>query len=205
MATIKQSFLSKLLGRNTYNYFKKISRIIVLVYTIILIVLFWMSSFCYWSFFSWIFSIFTGTSLFFVLFVITMVVLFDFEVDVEEAEKYNYHTNKTKELPKPLRYKFTIIWGIVLIALGVISIVYTNKYRHHVTFRSDTFLVDERMGIYHVDFDNDCEYKTGSYHLIKMKGYQIEQKTDYTFCELCDEWLEKESDFPDGGGIYKRE
>lgn len=84
MATIKQSFLSKLLGRNTYNYFKKISKIIVLAYTIILIVLFWMSSFCYWSFFSWIFSIFTGTSLFFVLFVITMVVLFDFEVDVEE-------------------------------------------------------------------------------------------------------------------------
>ena len=51
MATIKQSFLSKLLGRNTYNYFKKISKIIVLAYTIILIVLFWMSSFCYWSFF----------------------------------------------------------------------------------------------------------------------------------------------------------
>ncbi|MBP8760438.1 MAG: hypothetical protein KBH61_10165 [Parabacteroides sp.] len=47
--------------------------------------------------------------------------------------------------------------------------------------------------------------KEGVLYLIKMKGYQIEQKTDYTFCELCDEWLEKESDFPDGGGIYKRE
>lgn len=204
MTKIKQSFLSKLLGRNTYDFFKKIPKLIVLAYTLILIVLFWISSFCYSSFFSMIFSIFTGSSLLFVPYVFIMVVLLDFEVDIEDTKKYYSYENKTKELPKPLRYKFTIIWGVVLIALGITAIVYTDNYRDHVSFRSGTFLVDESMGIYHLDFDNDCEYKASCHYLIKMKGYQIEQQTDSVFCESCEELLDDNSDFSEDGEIYKR-
>ena len=70
----------------------------------------------------------------------------------------------------------------------------TNRYLSHFRisppYTNCTFLVDENAGIYHLDYDNDCEYAKESENLVRMKGYEIEEFTNCTLCESCEEWAE---------------
>ena len=178
MAIVKQSFLSNIIGRNTYNEFKGYAKVIIAIGTCILAIVLLLSLFFHWSFISSLLSLVTGTSLLFIAYIAALVLVLDIEVDVDEPEKK----------PKPAAYKLTIVWGVVLVALGISVIYFSDKYLKHYAFECDTFLVDHQARIYHLDWDNDCKVAAESGKLEKMQGYQIDKS--YTLCKWCEDWAE---------------
>lgn len=186
MAKVKQSFLSNLLGRNNYNEFKDYAKIIIAIGTCILAIVLPLTLFLHWSFISSLLNWFTGTSLTFIAYIASLILVLDIEVDVEEDESYSCQEPEKK--PKPISYKLTIAWGVILIALGIAAIYFSNRYRMHYAFECDTFLVDHQHQMYHLDCNNRCEIAIETDGLEKMKGYEIE--ASYTICDWCKEWAE---------------
>ena len=182
----KQSFISNLFGQNTYADFKNVALLVFLIGTGILIVLYALSYFFHSGIISYLLNLTNGLSLLFIGYIAATIILFDIEVDVEEPEKDIL--GKEKNEPKPLKYKLTIVWGVFLLILGVVAIYYSNKYRKHYAFECETFLVDEKAGIYHLDWDIDCEAANNAEQLEKLYGYQIDDS--YTLCEACEELAE---------------
>ncbi len=181
----KQSFLSNLFGHNTYAEFKGIALLVSLIGTGILIVLYILSFFFHAGIINYLIKLTNGTSLLFIGYILAVIILLDIEVDVEEPEKSYWE--KEKKEPKPFKYKLTIVWGVILLALGIVAIYYSNRYRNRYEFECDTFWVDEKAGIYHLDWDIDCSVAEGAESLEEMKGYQINKS--FKFCEECQEWL----------------
>lgn len=189
----KQSFISNLFGQNTYADLKGLALPVFLIGTGILIVLYALSYFFHAGIISYFLNLTNGLSLLFIGYIVATIFLFDIEVDVEDPEKDIW--GKEKKEPKPLKYKLTIVWGVLLLILGVIAIYYSNKYRKHYAFECETFLVDKQAHIYHLDWDIDCEVANEAEQLEKMYRYQIERS--YTFCEWCEE-MAKEAESETG-------
>ena len=190
MAVDKQSFLSNIVGRNTYDYLKSVSKTIVAIGTCIIAVLLGLSFVCHYKIVSNLLNLFTGSSLLFVCYVIALILLLDIEVDISGQEINSW--NKSIDSPKPFTYKLTIVWAVVLVILGITAIFFSNKYRKFYAFECETFLVDCRSGIYHLDWDNDCEIAAEAAEvgdLEIMKGYQIDKT--YSLCPWCEEWAEE--------------
>ena len=200
MAIVKQSFLSNIIGRNTYDEFKCYAKVIIAIGTCVLSIVLLLSLFFHWSFISSLLSLVTGTSLLFIAYVAALVLVLDIEVDVDEPEKCYWSEPEKK--PKPAAYKLTIVWGVVLVALGISAIYFSNKYRKHYAFECDTFLVDHQAGIYHLDWDNDSEVAAESGNLETMQGYQIDKS--YTLCEWCEEWAEDAEDEYESNRYFRR-
>lgn len=176
MANTKESFISNLIGRNTYYEFKHYCKIIVVIGTIILGVIFTLSNFVYVGFVSNLLSLVTGATILFGIYVAAVIVLLDVPVKVEKPE-WDYGS-KTSKATKPLSYKLSTIWDIVLILLGVTAIFFSNKYKKHYAFECETFLVDTNSGIYHFDTRNGCKAKVSN-SIKKMKGIELEA-TNYS-------------------------
>lgn len=186
MAIVKQSFLSNIIGRNTYDEFKGYAKIIIAIGTCVLAILLLLSFFFHWRFISSLLNLVTGTSFFFIAYVAAFILTLDIEVDVDEPEMSNWSESEKKT--KSTVYKLSVAWGVVLIALGISAIYFSNKYRKHYAFECETFLVDHQAGVYHLDWDNECEVAAEAINLEKMQGYQIDKS--YTLCEWCEEWAE---------------
>ena len=182
----KQSFISNLFGDNTYTTIKRYSIWIFLIGTGILIILYVLSSLFHVGIISSLLNITSGTSLLFIGYIAAIIVLADKRVEVDEPEYYLH--NEVKE-PKPFKYKLTIVWGIILLVLGIVAIYYSNRYRNHYSFECETFLVDEKNGIYHLDWNDDCSIAEKAESLEEMQGYQIDKS--FKFCEECQECLEE--------------
>ena len=182
----KQSFISNLFGHNTYAEFKGIALLVSLIGTGILIVLYILSYFFHAGIISYLIKLTNGTSLLFIGYILAVILLLDIEVDVDEPEK-SYWGDEKKE-PMPFKYKLTIVWGVILLALGIFAIYYSNRYRNRYAFECETFLVDEKAGIYHLDWDIECSVAEETESLEEMKGYQIDKT--FKFCEECQEWLD---------------
>ncbi len=196
------SFLKNILGRNTYNEFKEYAKVVVPIGTCVLVVLVGLSMIVHWNFVSSLLSLVTGTSLLFIAYVVGVVLLLDRGVDVVLEKDWNgcYNFPTTK----PQGYKRTVVWGIFLICIGIGSIYATNKYRKHYAFECDSFLVDENKGIYHLDgYNDDCDEIDDSYDLIRMKGFEIEEK-GYTFCASCEIWVEEAETDYESDRYYRR-
>lgn len=178
------SYIRKILGDRTYEEFKGYAKTYIPVATIILVALLVLSQFVHWGIVTWLLDLALGTSLVFIAYVLGMILLLDFSVDVEMEEDWNGRLSLPEVMPS--NYKNTIIWAYILIILGLAAIYFSNKYRKNYAFECQTFLVDENRGIYHLEDGNDeedMEYTT------KMKGFEL-KKYGYTFCESCEEWLE---------------
>lgn len=185
MAIVKQSFISNLIGKDVYLDFKEYAKIVIAIGTCILLILFLLTKFFYWEFLSSLLNIFCGSSILFIAYIAALIVLLDIEVDIEEPE-YDYWSKKQKR-PKPISYKLTIAWGIILALLGIGAIHFSNNYCNHYAFECSTILVDSEAKIYHLDY-NICEdAKTGS-NLKRLKGHQIDDS--YRICIGCQEWAE---------------
>ena len=183
-----RSFLKDIIGRNTYNAIKEMAHAIIPIATCVLVVLWVVSLFVHWSFVRNLLNMTTGTSVIFMVYILGLIVLLDKGIDVELENNlcnphYYYFPDK-----EPKGYKITIAWGIILIAMGIAAIFFSNQYRKQYAFECETFLVDRSTGIYHLDFIH-CEVADETKNLEKMKGYKIEE-IDYTFCDCCEEWLE---------------
>ena len=120
----RQSFISNLFGHNTYDEFKSAALLVSLIGTGILIVLYILSNFFHAGIINYLIKLTNGTSLLFIGYILAVIILLDIEVDVEEPEK-NYWEEEKKE-QKPFKYKLTIVWGVILIASGIVAIYYSN-------------------------------------------------------------------------------
>ena len=150
MSTVKKSFISNLIGKNLYDELKDYSKPIILIGTGILLVLFLLSFFVHWRFVSKLLSLVTGTSLLFLVYIAALIVFLDKEVDVEEP--ISYYRHDSEQMPKTRSFKLTIVWGVVLILLGISAIFFSNRYRRQYAFDCSTILVDQSAGIYHLEW-----------------------------------------------------
>lgn len=182
-----------------YDEFKDIAkRIILPIGTCILVVVILLSSFLHWGFISSILDLISGKSLLFIVYVAALVIVLDVKVDV--GDSYCYYNVDIKKMP--FAYKLTVIWGVLLIAMGIGAINISNRYRKHYAFECTTFLVDHSSKVYHLDWDNDCEDAKSASHLEKLKGYQIDDS--YTICVGCEEWAEYAEDVYNSEKYYRR-
>ena len=178
------SYIKKLFGDRTYEEFRGYAKTYIPIATIILVVLLVLSQFVHWGIVNWLLNLALGTSLVFIAYVLGVILLLDFGVDVEMKEDCNGMFSLPEEMPS--NYKNTIIWAYTLFILGLAAIYFSNKYRKNYAFECQTFLVDENRGIYHLEDGNDDEVME---YTTEMKGYELEDYS-YTFCESCREWLE---------------
>lgn len=186
MGIRQQSFLSNLLGENTYEAYKGIAKVIVPIGTCVLLLLYSLSYFVHWGVVRTLIGWCTGYSLLFIVYVAALILLLDVQVDVEEDD-YSYGYKKCDTPHKPLLYKLTICWSVILCILGFTAIYFSKGYKEQYAFECRTYLVDRANKIYHIDYKNHCEVAAEAVHLEKMKGYQI-LETDYEFCEWCQSW-----------------
>lgn len=194
--------MSNIVGRNTYDEFKGYAKKITGIGTCVLVVILLLSLFFHWGFISSLLNLVTGTSLLFIAYVAALVLALDVEVEVDEPGPERDYWSKPEKKPKPNSYKLTVVWGGVLIMFGIGAIYFSNKYRKNYAFECDTFLVDKQAGIYHLNWDNDCEVAAESGSLEKMKGYQIDKSC--TLCKYCEEWAEEAESAYESNRYFRR-
>lgn len=191
----RYSYIKKFLGEETYEDYRGYAKTYIPIATIILVLLLVLSQFVHWGIVCWLLNLALGTSLVFIVYILGLILLLDFEVDVEMEEDWNGRLSLPKI--KPFNFKITIIWTYTLLILGIAAIYFSNKYRKNYAFECKTFLVDEE-GIYHLEDNDDenIEYTT------KKKGYELKNH-NYTFCTSCKEWAE-EMESEDAAARYDR-
>lgn len=181
------SFISNLMGQDSYEENKWLAKMVVLIGSGILLILYLLSFFFHAGIISYLLDLTNGTSLLFIGYVLAWILVLDFKVNVEMPDKDIWREDKKK--PKPFKYKLTIVWAVLLLLLGIVAIYYSNRYRNNYSFECETFLVDEEAGMYHLDWDVDCGYAEEADCFVEMKGYDIPQS--FKFCEGCQEMLEE--------------
>mgnify|MGYP000529218136 FL=1 len=179
------SYIKKLLGDQNYEKFRGYAKTYIPITTIILVVLLVISQFVHWRTVSWLLNLALGTSLIFIAYILGVILLLDFGVDVEMKEDWDGRLSLPEVMPS--NFKSTIIWTYTLLILGIAAIYFSNKYRKNYSFEYQTFLVDENRGIYHLEDGNDDEDRE---YTTEMKGYELENY-NYTFCESCRERVEE--------------
>lgn len=177
----KLSFISNALGRDTYDNFKEFARPAAIIGTIILVLLYILSHNYHSDIISLLLSLTNGFSLLFIGYIIVLIVSLDYEVEVDVPKSISWR--EIDEIAKPFKYKLTTAWTVLLLISGIIAMFYSYKYQKHYSFECDTFWVDKNAGIYHYDWNDDCERAKAAESLAKMKGYQIEKS--YKLCEEC--------------------
>ncbi len=187
MEKVKQSYLSNLIGKNIYEEYSSLAMKIVGIGGLILIMLFTLSHFFHSDIINYLLKLTTGTSLLFIAYIAACILLLDIRVEVEKPEQEWWE--EEKEVQKPLKYKFTVVWGVVLLALGIAAIYFSNKYRNLYDFECTIFLVDHKAHIYHLDWNDDCEDAENAEELEEMYGYEIDKT--YSYCEGCKEYAEE--------------
>lgn len=201
MAIVKKSFLSSLMGRSLYDELKRYALIIIGIGSCILAVTFLLSLFFHWAFISRILNLVSGTSLLFIVYMAALIITLDKEVDVEQYE--GYYGSKPEGYTKTPAYNLTIVWGVILLAIGVAAVFFSNRYRKQYAFECSTILVDKEAGIYHYGWNNDCEIAVNAADLEEMKGYEI-KGTNYSLCEYCKEYAEEIEDIAREESISNR-
>ena len=193
MAIVKQSYLSNLIGENNYEEYSDFAKKIVGIGCAILVVLFTLSQFFHSGIINYLLKLTTGTSLLFIVYVAACILLLDIRVEVEKPEQECWE--EKKEISKPMKYKLTIVWGIVLVMMGIAAIYFSNKYKNQYDFECTTFLVDHKAHVYHLDWNDNCGNAENADELKEMYGYEIDDT--YSFCKGCKEYeedLESEAD-----------
>ena len=187
MPIVRQSFISSIIGRNTYDQFVAYAQIIVAVGTCLIALFIGLSSFFHSSIINWFLQLLTGTSLLFIAYIAAFIILLDIQVSVDEPERYAW--KEPEKVQRPFKYKLTIIWGIILIIIGISAIYISNKYRKHYAFECNTYLVDTQRHIYHVDWNDDCDEANEAEELEEKYGYEIDDS--YRLCESCKDLLDE--------------
>lgn len=190
MSIVKQSFLSNLLGKSTYEDFSCFARYIVGLGSFILIVLFFLSYFFHSGIVLELLKIAVFSPLL-IAYVIACILLLDVRINIEKIEQIR--RERAKNTPKPFKYKLTIVWTIILLILGVTVICFSFRYAIKYEFECTTFLVDHKAHLYHSDWNDVCEKMQDAEDLELMHGYEIDDT--YSFCKECREaeaWLSRE-------------
>ncbi len=187
MSIVKQSFISNIISKSTYDQFLGYAKVIVAVGSCLLAICIGLSFFFHSSIINWFLQLLTGTSLLFIAYIAAWILILDVQVSVDEPERYVW--KESEKVQRPVKYKLTIIWGIILIFLGISAIYISNKYRKHYAFECGTYLVDTQQHIYHVDWNDDCDVANEAEELEERYGYEIDDS--YRLCESCKDFLDE--------------
>ena len=101
----KQSYLSNLIGENSYEEYSNLAMKIVGIDGIVLVILFALSHFFHSGIINYLLKLTTGMSLLFIAYIAACILLLDIRVNVEKSEQEWW--KKKKESPKPLKCKLT--------------------------------------------------------------------------------------------------
>ena len=206
MAKIKKSFLRSIIGNDSYDRLRGLSILYVPIYVVLTGLVFLLSKFFFWKILSTIFSILTGWSLFSLLFIGSIMLLCNIECNGEVSEYMNLNNGSTwkEDNINPKSYNLTIVWFIVLLALGITYGVISDREESHYKFLCTTYLVDHNNGVYHIIENDNCEDITNYNSLVGMKGHEIEAQTNYQLCTSCEEWYEDVMNAIDESEHYRR-
>lgn len=180
----KLSFISIFFGSDNYEKMKIFASRIFLLGTPILVLLYVLSYLFHNDVICFFIGLLTGFSLLFIAYVLGVIVFLDIKVEVDDYPENDWDMRNYE--PKSFKYKLTKVWTIILIITGITLIYVSNRYRKYYVFECETYLVDKKAGIYHLDWYGECEKATKAEELEPLKGFQIEK--DYKFCDYCEEY-----------------
>ena len=107
MAIRSYSYIKKLLGDRTYEEFRGYAKTNIPIATIILVVLLVISQFVHWRIVSCLLNLALGTSLIFIAYILGVILLLDFGVDVEMKEDWDGRLS----LPEVMPSNFKKLYG----------------------------------------------------------------------------------------------
>ncbi|MBQ8703726.1 MAG: hypothetical protein IJ524_05075 [Bacteroidales bacterium] len=168
----RQSFFIRITG-DFYDFASDFAVPIVVCGTPIFLVLFGLTFVCHWDIVCSLFSLVSGFSLLFIAYIISLILVID--------RLLLYKVCKGRAP----RYSLTVVWGIVLIGLGITLCFVTNNYKKQYKFDCAEWYVDEEKRLYH--WNEKCE-NIGSTTYI-AKGYEIRGR-GLTFCDYCKDELD---------------
>lgn len=170
----KESFLSNLVGNENYNIWKPDAKRVFIAYSVLLVLLFLLKDVWHWKFASEMFSLFTGSSLFFMLYVAFAILFFDVRVDLVYGLR-NW------------KYKLTSVWGVTLVVLGISAVIYTNHIRRDYALECMYCFIEEDTRCFHIH--KSCGSIKGTE---KLKGSKVfkAKELGFRFCVECEEWIE---------------
>lgn len=197
----KYSFLSKHL--NLFGLFdsnRKWAKLIFIYGSILVTALFIASQLVYSDFVVWALNNFYGTSLLFILYVLSIVVCLDIKVDAE------YEEDSTGNLiVKPvskMKYRLIVAWGIFLLLGGIAFVVKTDAYRDKYIFMCCDCWIDKQKGVFHF-FDNCQENSPYYFYMTKVHNINFAK---YKPCKDClytaDDYLNEYVDSPSLNSLY---
>lgn len=169
----RESFFIRATG-DFYDFASDFAIPIVIYGTPIFLVLFGLTFVCHWDVVCNLFSLVSGFSLLFIAYNISLILVID--------RLLLYRVSK-KKAP---RYSLTVVWGIILIGLGITSCFVTNNYKKHYKFACAEWYVDEENHLYHCN--EKCD-KIGSTTYV-AKGHEIRGK-GLSFCDYCKEEMDE--------------
>lgn len=102
-----------------------------------------------------------------------------------------------------------MIWGIVLILLGIVGLYFSNQYKKYYSFQCQSFFLEQPTGIYHLS--EKCEYiglnedeePIDNVTLSKVSGKEL-LEYDCDFCDACREWAEDAEMEYESSRYYRR-
>lgn len=73
---------------------------------------------------------------------------------------------------RQLHISLLLYGGVVLLAIGVSAVFFSNRYRKQYAFECSTILVDQEARIFHYSWNDNCELVQEAEDLVEMKGYE---------------------------------
>lgn len=183
----RTSFLAET-APDTYRFLSELKPY-ALIYAGVLAVAILLSMFFQWNVVKFFIDCMMGWTLLSIPFVGVLIVALDKEILLPQAERWE----PTPE--KPISYKFSMIWGIILILSGITALYFSSQYKKHYSFQCQSFFLEQPTGIYHLS--EKCEYigfnedeePIDNVTLSKVTGKEL-LEYDCDFCDACREWAE---------------
>lgn len=183
----RTSFLAES-APDTYRFLSELKPY-ALIYAGILEVAILLSMFFQWNVVKFFIDCMMGWTLLSIPFVGVLIVAFDKEILLPQEE----HWEPTPK--KPASYKYSMIWGIILILSGITALYFSNRYKKHYSFQCQSFFLEHPTGIYHLSEKcdyiglNEDEEPIDNVTLSKVTGKEL-LEYDCEFCDACREWAE---------------
>lgn len=197
----RTSFLAET-APETYRFLSELKPY-ALIYASVLAVAILLSLFFQWNVVKLLIDCMMGWTLLSIPFVGVLIVALDKEILLPQAERWELIPEK------PAFYKYSKIWGIVLILLGIVALYFSNQYKKYYSFQCQSFLLERPRGIYHlsdrckyIGLDED-EQPIDNVTISKVTGKEL-LEGDYEFCEACREWEEDAEMEYESSRYYRR-
>lgn len=195
----RTSFLAEV-APDTYRFLSDLKPY-TFIYLDILAIAAILSLFVQWNIVKFFIDCMMGWTLLSIPFIGTLIVSLDKEINLPIAHRWESSPKKS------VSYKLSMIWGILLIVAGLLTLYFSNQYKKYYAFQCQTFYLEQPSGVYHMR--KHCEYigftKTEpieNVSISKVKGIYLLDE-DYTLCVACKEWAEEAEMYVEAHRFYR--